>query len=235
MSPSPSDREPMEAILQSESLGHLAMTCDGELYVVPINHTYSDGQILLHCALEGKKLDMIRRNPNVCYEVSRQDGPPVEHAGEACDHGFAECDLLGHRAYVDDLAERHRLVAPVPGALRHRGAAADELGHGARRKVRRRGDHRHPHDRDAVESAKTASRGSGRPKGFSLYTAKDTKVRFLDPTGHEIPVQLLMTDTHHRHDVTFTDSVLDQGKMHYTQVLDVPKAARLEEDVWRKE
>jgi len=70
------------------------------------------------------------------------------------------------------------------------------------------------------------------PKGFSLYTAKDTNVRFLDPTGHEMPVQLVVTDTHHRHDVTFTASVIDQGRMRYTEVLDVPKAARLEDGVW---
>jgi hypothetical protein len=70
------------------------------------------------------------------------------------------------------------------------------------------------------------------PKGFSLYTPKDTKVRVLDPTGHEMPVQLVVTDTNHRHDVTFTDSVFDQGKMRYTQVLDVPHAATLEDGIW---
>ena len=73
------------------------------------------------------------------------------------------------------------------------------------------------------------------PKGFSLYTPKDTKVRFLDPTGHEMPVKLVVTDTNHRHDVTFTDSVFDQGKMRYTQVLDIPKAAKLEDGVWTYE
>ena len=70
------------------------------------------------------------------------------------------------------------------------------------------------------------------PKGFSLYTAKDTNVRFLDPTGHEMPVQLVVTDTNNRHDVTFTDSVFDQGTMRYTQVLDVSQAANLEDGVW---
>jgi hypothetical protein len=73
------------------------------------------------------------------------------------------------------------------------------------------------------------------PKGFSLYTAKDTKARVLDPTGHEMPVQLVVTDTNNRYDVTFTDSVFDQGKMRYTQVLDIPKAARLEDGVWTYE
>ncbi len=69
------------------------------------------------------------------------------------------------------------------------------------------------------------------PKGFSLYTAKDTKARVLDPSGHEMPVQLVVTDTNNRYDVTFTESVFDQGKMRYTQVFDVTKAATIEKGV----
>lgn len=84
-------------------------------------------------------------------------------------------------------------------------------------------------EQQATERAYT---GYYLPKGFSLYTAKDTNVRFLDPTGHEMPVQLVVTDTNNRYDVTFTDSVFDQGKMRYTQILDVPKAAKLEDGIW---
>ncbi len=73
------------------------------------------------------------------------------------------------------------------------------------------------------------------PKGFSFYTSKDAGVRFLDPTGHEMPVQLVVTDTNHRYDVTFTESVFDRGKMRYTQVLDLPHAAKLEDGVWTYE
>jgi len=70
------------------------------------------------------------------------------------------------------------------------------------------------------------------PKGFSYYTAKDTNARFLDPTGHEMPVELVATDTNHRHDITFTESVFSEGKMRYTRILDEPKAAKLEDGVW---
>lgn len=81
----------------------------------------------------------------------------------------------------------------------------------------------------AIEQAYS---GYFRPKGFSLYTAKDTKGRVLDPSGHEMPTQLVVTDTNNRYDVTFTDSVFNQGKMRYTQVFDEPKAATIEKGVW---
>lgn len=71
-----------------------------------------------------------------------------------------------------------------------------------------------------------------RPSGFSLYAPKDCSVRLLDPMGQELPVEVAVTDTQHRHDVTFTDSVFDDGKMRYTEIIEVPKAANLKDGVW---
>jgi len=100
----------MEAILGSECVGHLGMACAGEVYVVPINYTYTSGRILLHCALEGRKLRMIQQNPAVCFEVSRQEGPPVEHAGDACSNGFESVICWGTARYVEDIPARHRVL-----------------------------------------------------------------------------------------------------------------------------
>ena len=71
-----------------------------------------------------------------------------------------------------------------------------------------------------------------RPSGFSLYTPKDCSVRLLDPMGQQLPVEVAATGTQNRHDVTFTDSIFVDGKMRYTQVLEIPKAAHLEDGVW---
>lgn len=101
-----SDRLAMEAILARESLGHLAMTCDGDLYLVPLNYTYVDGTILFHCALQGRKLDMIRRNPSVCFEVSRQECEPAPHAGDLCDEPFESVICWGEARIVEDPRER---------------------------------------------------------------------------------------------------------------------------------
>ncbi len=62
--PQMDDKAQMEAILRSEAVGHLAMAADGEVYLVPLNYTYDEGRILFHCALQGRKLDMIRAQPN---------------------------------------------------------------------------------------------------------------------------------------------------------------------------
>jgi nitroimidazol reductase NimA-like FMN-containing flavoprotein (pyridoxamine 5'-phosphate oxidase superfamily) len=100
------DLEFMERLLAEEEVGRLALCCDDEPYVIAINYTYADGRVLIHCALEGKKLDMIRHNPDACFEVSRQDGPPVPHAGNKCDMPFESVLCFGRARVVDNVDER---------------------------------------------------------------------------------------------------------------------------------
>ena len=89
-------------------------------------------------------------------------------------------------------------------------------------------------DGSAQKQTKTEKQYSSyyRPSGFSLYAPKDCKVRLLDPTGQQLPVEVAEADTQHRHDVTFTDSVFVDGQMRYTTILDIPQAADFKDGVW---
>ncbi len=62
-------REQMEDILSRVSVGRLGLAAKDGPYVVPLNFAYNDGHIYFHTGLEGKKLDIIRENPRVCFEV----------------------------------------------------------------------------------------------------------------------------------------------------------------------
>lgn len=63
------DPAAIEDILRQGSICHLAMVDDGEPYVLPMNFGYSDGALFLHCAAAGRKLDVLRKNPRVCFAV----------------------------------------------------------------------------------------------------------------------------------------------------------------------
>lgn len=104
------DLQLMEQILREESVGYLGMNANGELYVIPINYTYADKRILFHCAMTGRKLDMIRANPNVCFSVGRQHGEPTEHVGRNCEEPFESVICWGSARVVDDLDERHVIL-----------------------------------------------------------------------------------------------------------------------------
>ncbi|MGQ9732801.1 MAG: pyridoxamine 5'-phosphate oxidase family protein [Candidatus Zipacnadales bacterium] len=108
----------MERILYEGDIGYLAFVSD-EPYVIPINYTYSKGRILFHCALKGKKLDLIRADPRVCFAVSRQQGQPAPHASKACNNPFESVLCWGEACIIDDLAERAAILAEFQARYNH--------------------------------------------------------------------------------------------------------------------
>jgi len=105
----PTDKELMEQIVREGDTGYLAFVSD-EPYVIPINYAYCEGRVLFHCALEGRKLDLIRANPRVCMAVARQEGRPTPHAGDACDNPFESVLCYGDARIIDDLDERQAIL-----------------------------------------------------------------------------------------------------------------------------
>lgn len=61
-------------ILTTATSGVLAVSGDdGYPYTVPVSHVYWDGNLYFHCALEGHKIDGIRRSDKVSFCVIAQD------------------------------------------------------------------------------------------------------------------------------------------------------------------
>lgn len=60
----------IENILNSQVIGRLACTDGKQPYVVPVTFKY-DGEYLYGQTNEGKKLEILRKNPNVCFVVDR--------------------------------------------------------------------------------------------------------------------------------------------------------------------
>src|SRR5689334_1808827 len=64
----PLSEEKIEALLTSEVVGRVGCCHKDEMYVVPISYTYDGASIYVHTQ-EGMKLDLMRKNPNVCFQV----------------------------------------------------------------------------------------------------------------------------------------------------------------------
>ncbi|MCX6650228.1 MAG: pyridoxamine 5'-phosphate oxidase family protein [Methanomassiliicoccales archaeon] len=63
------DLAEIEEIIKKAEVCRLGMVDDGEPYIVPMNFGYRKSVLYFHCAKEGKKLDVLRRNPQVCFEL----------------------------------------------------------------------------------------------------------------------------------------------------------------------
>lgn len=62
-----SDKQ-IDTLLHSQVVGRLGCHYGGKTYVVPVTYVY-DGQCIICHSAEGLKLDMMRKNPEVCFEV----------------------------------------------------------------------------------------------------------------------------------------------------------------------
>jgi nitroimidazol reductase NimA-like FMN-containing flavoprotein (pyridoxamine 5'-phosphate oxidase superfamily) len=59
----------IEAVIRSSEICHLAMVDDGKPYVVPMNFGYENGALYFHSAPEGRKIDALEKNPDVCFSI----------------------------------------------------------------------------------------------------------------------------------------------------------------------
>jgi hypothetical protein len=62
--------EQIEEMLHSEVIGRIGCYADGKVYVVPITYAYQS-DFIYGFTQEGKKVAMMRKNPEVCFEIDR--------------------------------------------------------------------------------------------------------------------------------------------------------------------
>ena len=108
------DRDQILHILDTGKVLHLGLAVDNEPYVVPMNYGYiMEGEklvVYLHSALRGKKLDMIRANPNVFFEIDC-DLMPFE-GKVPCQYGLVYSSIMGRgeAALVEDVEEKKQAM-----------------------------------------------------------------------------------------------------------------------------
>jgi len=105
------DRAEIRDILDRCSIVHMGLVDGDEPYVVPMNYGYTmdeEGQLTLylHGATQGRKLDLMRKNPKVFLEMEC-DIQPFE-GDVACRYGTAYKSLMakGKAVILEDPAEK---------------------------------------------------------------------------------------------------------------------------------
>lgn len=100
------------SILDKSKIVHLGLAQGDEAYVVPMNYGYvMEGEKLtlyLHGAREGRKIDLMRANPKVFFEMEC-DLQPFE-GKTACHYGIAYASVMGRGTaeIVEDMEEKKK-------------------------------------------------------------------------------------------------------------------------------
>lgn len=112
------DSRQLEQILQAGRELSLAMRDADRPYVLPLNYGYADGCLYIHCARQGKKLDCLRADPQVCFCISEV----VERVGgdAACDWSTRFRSLVGYGT-AEIIDEREGKIAGYDAIMRQFG------------------------------------------------------------------------------------------------------------------
>ena len=63
------DKKNIEEILTKSEFCRIAMHDDEYPYLVPLNYGYCNNALYFHSAAEGKKIELLKKNNKVCFEI----------------------------------------------------------------------------------------------------------------------------------------------------------------------
>ncbi|MBK7029947.1 MAG: pyridoxamine 5'-phosphate oxidase family protein [Bacteroidales bacterium] len=85
---------------------------DNTPYVVPFNFGYEDGVIYLHSSKKGKKIEILKKHPQVCIVFSADHLLHAQSEQVACSYSmhYRSVQAFGEIEFVDDKEEKIRIL-----------------------------------------------------------------------------------------------------------------------------
>jgi len=100
----------IEDILSRATVCRLGLCDGGRPYVVPLCFGYKENALYFHCAVEGKKLEILRKNENVCFEVDIER--ELIKGEAACEWGMKYKSVIGFgkAVFVEDAESKRKAL-----------------------------------------------------------------------------------------------------------------------------
>jgi len=109
------------AIMKEARVCRIGLSNDGTPYVVPMNFGLGENCIYLHCAAEGLKLDILRKNNKVCFEMDLIQ--EIKQGSDPCSWSCSYESVIGFglASFMEELNEKRFALDRI---MEHYGARA---------------------------------------------------------------------------------------------------------------
>ena len=87
------DRKEIDEIIRIGKVMHLALSDNNMPFLVPVFYAYDGTSIYFHSAKAGTKIDIMKKNNNVCFEISVDNG--IVESDMACDFEAKHRTVIG--------------------------------------------------------------------------------------------------------------------------------------------
>lgn len=104
------DSKTIQKILNEAEVCRIALSDDDKPYIVPMNFGYKDNTLFLHSASEGYKIDVLKRNNNVCFQMDIKT--EIVKSESPCNWGMKYLSLIGsgNAHLIDNLSEKREAL-----------------------------------------------------------------------------------------------------------------------------
>ncbi|MCP4022064.1 MAG: pyridoxamine 5'-phosphate oxidase family protein [Desulfobacteraceae bacterium] len=107
------DIEDIEAVISKARVCRLGLVDGQRSYIVPLCFGYKDKCLFFHSATQGRKIDLIKKNPLVCFEFDHL--VKINKAKDPCKWGMAYESVIGEgtACLVNDPSEKQKALGTI--------------------------------------------------------------------------------------------------------------------------
>ncbi len=107
------DRKKIESIIHKALICRLAMVDENRPYIVPLCFGYRDMTLYFHSAKKGKKLDLLKKNNRVCFEIDVDC--KIKSDNKACEWGMEYKSVIGYgkAEFIEDFESKREALKMI--------------------------------------------------------------------------------------------------------------------------
>ena len=108
-----SEESSIKTIIEKAVVCRLGMVDGNQPYIVPLCFGYHDNVLYFHSALEGQKIDFIRKNPDVCFEFDLI--AETLESTNACDWSMEYQSVIGFgkAVFIESSEEKRKALGII--------------------------------------------------------------------------------------------------------------------------
>lgn len=114
------DRAEIDAIILSSKVMHIALADNNIPFLVPVFYAYDGAALYFHSSQSGTKIEIMKRNNNVCFAISVDHG--IIESETACDFEAKHRTVIGFgkAAFVEEEVEKIKALDMLVARLSDR-------------------------------------------------------------------------------------------------------------------
>ena len=100
----------IDQFLTCARVGRIGIALEDEPYIVPVGYGYENGKVFFHSCFKGLKMNGIKQNPNVCFEVELDH--KIHNTGIPCKWSTTYKSIIGYgtASILTDIKEKKKAL-----------------------------------------------------------------------------------------------------------------------------